>query len=315
MTNTVLAYLISVLLILSAPVVTHSKGASDVASSPSLHSTSYAETSTAATSALTFLAIDSDGSPVTDLKAEELRLRVNKRDRKILSLSSAREAPKTIGFFFDISGSRRADRQIGKEIQAAESFLQSTWHHGDEGFVSAFGDKLYFVARPTKDLNQMLASLQKISDATYYGPTALFDALCGVQIKKTGEEVHEISFVVLSDFGDNSSKQKEDAAVKFLIKEGVRVFPVFLGESFGSNESKMTRRRNMEAAHEMAEHTGGQVLTPESDRDLPGAFQQIANAFHATYSAQYELSQQSDSHTKIQLDTSRPHVKLLYAHE
>jgi VWFA-related protein len=305
----------SVPLILSAPAVTHSKGASDIASSPSLHSTSYAEPGSAATSALTFLAIDSDGSPVTDLKAEELRLRINKTDREILSLSSAREAPKTIGLFFDISGSRRADRQIGKEIQAAENFLQSTWHEGDEGFVSAFGDKLYFVARPTKDLKQLLASLQKISDATYYGPTALFDALCGVQIKKTGEEVYEIAFVVLSDFGDNSSKQKGDAAVRFLIKEGVRVFPVFLGESFGSNESKMARKRSMEAAREMAEHTGGQVLTPESEQDLPGTFQQIANAFRATYRAQYELPQQGDSRTKIQLDTSHPHVKLLYAHE
>jgi VWFA-related protein len=315
LTNTILAYLFSVLPILSAPIVTHSKWASDTGSPPSLHSTSYAGLSAVATSALTFLAIDSDGSPVTDLKAEELRLRVNKTDRKILSLSSAREAPKTIGLFFDISGSRRADRQIGKEIQAAENFLQSTWHQGDEGFVSAFGDKLYFVARPTKDLSQILASLGKISDATYYGPTALFDALCGVQIKKTGAEVYEIAFVVLSDFGDNSSKQKEDAAVKFLIKEGVRVFPVFLGESFGSNESKMTRKRSMDAAREMAEHTGGQVLTPESEPDLAGAFQQITNAFHATYSAQYESPQQGDSHKKIQLDTSRPHVKLLYARE
>ena len=315
MTNATLAYLFWVLLIFSAPVVTHSVRASNAPSRPSPHSSSSAERAAAATFALTFLAIESDGSPVTDLKAEELRLRVNRTDRKILSLSSAREAPKTIGLFFDISGSRRADRQIGKEIQAAENFLQSTWHQGDEGFVSAFGGKLYFVARPTKDLNQILASLQKISDATYYGPTALFDALCGVRIKKTGEEVHEILFVVLSDFGDNSSKQKEDAAVKVLIKEGVRVFPVFLGESFGSNESKMTRKRSMDAARGMAEHTGGQVLTPESERDLAGAFQQIANAFQATYSAQYESPQQGDSHTKIQLDTSRPHIKLLYAHE
>jgi VWFA-related protein len=306
-------YVLSVFLIFSAPLVTHSNGVSDIVSSP--RSTSYAETSAAATSALSFLAIDSEGSPVTNLKAEELRLRANKAERKILSLSFAREAPKTIGLFFDISGSRKADRQIGKEIQAAENFLQSTWHEGDEGFVSAFGDKLYFVARPTKDLNQLLASLGKISDATYYGPTALFDALCGVQIKKTGEEVHEIAFVVLSDFGDNSSKQKEDTAIKFLIKEGVRVFPVFLGESFGSNESKMTMKLSMDAAREMAEHTGGQVLTPESEQDLPGAFQQIANALHATYSARYEFPQQSDSHTKIQLDTSRTHVKLLYAHE
>jgi hypothetical protein len=110
------------------------------------------------------LALDNDGLPISDLKSIELRVRVNKEDRNILSLSAAPEGPRTIGLFFEISGSRRNDKHIEKEIEAAANFLQSTWRDGDEGFVLAFGDKLYFVARPTHNLHQILELLPRVAD-------------------------------------------------------------------------------------------------------------------------------------------------------
>ncbi len=68
---------------------------------------------------LDLIALDKDGRPVADLKPEELRLFENKGEVKIKSLSPAAREPLTIGLFFDVSGSRRADKYIEDETRLA----------------------------------------------------------------------------------------------------------------------------------------------------------------------------------------------------
>ena len=264
---------------------------------------------------LGLLAVDKDGLPISDLKSTELRVRINKEDRNILSLSAAPERPKTIGLFFDISGSRRNDKHIEQEIQAATSFLQSIWCEGDEGFVLAFGDKLYFVARPTHDLHQVLELLPRVADAVYYGSTALYDALCGVQFKKGEGVEREKLYVVLSDFEDNVSKHSKTDAIKCLTEEKVRLFSLLLGSNFGSYGTKITNKRAQEAAHEIAERSGGEVLAPVSDKDLVEGFGRIASDLRGAYRVEYESPVQATKQQKLHVETTRPHARLLYAHD
>jgi len=92
------------------------------------------------------IALDKDGQPVTDLKPEELHLFEDKIEQEIKSLSSLR-VPLTIGIFFDISGSRRADKYVGDETRLAGEFLHSIWHVGDTAFV------VELVIAPTRSPN------------------------------------------------------------------------------------------------------------------------------------------------------------------
>lgn len=279
------------------------------------HSASLTNPQTATSAALGLLALDKDGKPITDLKAEDLRVHIKKEDRKVLSLSAIPETPKTIGLFFDISGSRRSDSHINKEIQAAASFLQSVWREGDDAFVMAFGSKLFFVARPSKDLKQIVELLPRVADATYYGSTALYDALCGVQLKKEEGARREKLYVILSDFEDNTSKNSATDAIHYLIEEGVRLFPLLLGDDFGSSNGKRIGKRSREAALELAEHTGGEVLAPSSERDLNGAFVRIGSDLRGAYWMEYEPPPGGHTVKDLRVDTSRSHARLLYAHD
>jgi hypothetical protein len=83
------------------------------------------------------MARDKEGRPVTDLKSDELHLFVDKLEQEIHSLSPARNEPLTIGLFFDISGSRRADQHVGEEARLAGELVHSVWREGDTAFLVA----------------------------------------------------------------------------------------------------------------------------------------------------------------------------------
>jgi hypothetical protein len=111
----------------------------------------------------------------------------------------------------------------------------------------------------------------------------LYDALCGVQFKKGEGVEREKLYVVLSDFEDNASKHSKTDAIRCLTEEKVRLFPVLLGANFGSYGSRFTNKRTQEAAREIAEHSGGEILAPVSDQDLAEAFQRIASVLQGAY--------------------------------
>jgi hypothetical protein len=122
-------------------------------------------------------------------------------------------------------------------------------------------------------------------------------------------------YVVLSDFEDNVSKHSKTDAIRCLTEEKVRLFPVLLGPNFGSYGTKITNKRTQEAAREIAEHSGGEILAPVSDQDLAEAFQRIASVLQGAYWVEYEPLSEGEAQEKLRVETTRPHAKLFYAHD
>lgn len=261
-------------------------------------------------------AIDKDGGPITDLKEQELRIFEGKVERKIISVSSASDEQLTLGLFFDISGSRRADRSVREEVRAASEFLHSIWRDGDMGFVLAFNDKMRPAIQPTHKLEDVDEGLKKIPDATHWGATALYDALCIVRPEKLNSVPGRKIYIVLSDFEDNSSKNKLENVVELAHEARIAIFPVILDEGFGGGNSRKGAKRAKETAQKIAEGTGGEVLIPESPKQLPAIFTRLSNELHAAYRITYksELSPTSGK-KKLRIEITRPHAKLLFARD
>jgi hypothetical protein len=72
-------------------------------------------------------------------------------------------------------------------------------------------------------------------------------------------------------------------------------------------------KRTQEAAREIAEHSGGEILAPVSDQDLAEAFQWIASVLQGAYWVEYEPLSEGEAQKKLRVETTRPHAKLLYA--
>jgi VWFA-related protein len=265
---------------------------------------------------LDLIALDKGGRPVADLKPEELRLVENNVEQKIQSLSPAAREPLTIGLFFDISGSRRADMFVRDETRLASEFLHSIWHEGDTGFVLAFNDEMHALVPPTNKLEAIDIGLREVPGTRRWSSTALYDALCKITPKTLTAISGRKLYVVFSDFEDNSSRNNSERALDVTREGGVAIFPVILSEGFGGGHSKKQEKQSRERAHRFAEETGGEVLVPESQQQLALIFQRLTADLQSAYRISYlptsPSSQGTGKRGKRKLQTTRAGVTLLY---
>jgi VWFA-related protein len=110
------------------------------------------------------------------------------------------------------------------------------------------------------------------------GSTAMWDSLVAVCDRvfapaKGGRR----AVVLVTDGVDTSSSIKSDKAVERLLREGVAVYGVGLGDekSFDGVDKQTVRK--------VSERTGGRALFPKKNRDLPVAFERIRRELLSSY--------------------------------
>ena len=264
---------------------------------------------------LDLIALSADGRPVTDLKPEDLRLFEGKDERKIQALSAAIREPLTIGMFFDVSGSRRADLHFQEETRLASEFLRSVWHEGDMGFVVTFNDESDVLVRPTNKLEEIILGLRELRGVERRGSTALYDALCTLKPEKLAAIPSRKIYVAFSDFEDNASRNRFEHVSEVLREGRVTIFPMILPEQFVSSLKK-GEKVGRQLAKRIADETGGEVLILEAPEQLATIFRRLAADLQAHYRISYEpssdASQKKSKRGKIRIETTREHVTLLY---
>jgi VWFA-related protein len=264
---------------------------------------------------LNLIALGKDGQPVTDLKLEELRLFEDKVEQKIKALSPAAHEPLTIGLFFDVSRSRSADRYVSEETRVASEFVHSLWQTGDTAFLLAFNEKSFVLTQPTQKPEEIDEGLRQIPGRNS-GSTALYDALCLVKPEKLAAMPGRKVYVTFSDFEDNSSSNKAECVLEAAREAGITIFPLIPSEDFGSSTSKRLEKLGKQHAQKIADQTGGEVLLPESHKQLALIFQRLATNLRSAYRITYlpaSMSPQAGSKRgRIHLETTRDHVKLIY---
>jgi len=259
---------------------------------------------------------DDHDQPIADVKEQEFRLFEDKVERKIVSISPATNDPLTIGVFFDVSGSRRSDTHVVEETKLTSSFLHSIWRDGDSAFLVGFSRKPIIVVQPSQSLEQFDEGLEQIPGG-FWGPTALYDALCVATPEKLDAVSGRKVYVVLSDFQDNSSRNRIENVLAVARKNQVAIFPVILSVGFGGGDSPKDEKRARETAQEIARATGGEVLVPESPKQLSAIFTRIGNEIDTAYRITYAPSSfPGGSHKrKLRIETVRQHTKLLFARD
>jgi VWFA-related protein len=260
---------------------------------------------------LRFFAVGEGGRPVTDLKPEELRLRINKSERKILSLESVRREARTIGLFFDNSLSHGADKHKREEVEAVGRFLESIWRASDTAFALGFNDRPFVLVQPTNKLQEIRDALNAVISWNYHGSTALYDALCAPARKGNGMAKEDLIYIVLSDFEDNSSKQSKDKALQTLEQESARIFPILL--SFEPVPSQKNLHRARAVARQLADQTGGELLEVTSVNDIQAMFARLAVDIDSEYQLRYETATPLEIVKDLRVESARPRTRLLYA--
>jgi Ca-activated chloride channel homolog len=233
---------------------------------------------------VTFNAIDANGLPLHDLKAEEFRIRDNGfAPKRIVAFDELLNRPIRAGMLLDTSESMREALPGSREI--AEKFVNRVFREGsDRAFVARFGNGLTLLQSWTGDRGLILRGLRMATEQQANG-TALFNAvfqMCSSTFNKVDPTATGNFILLFSDGEDNAGLTSLDDAARACQRTNTEVF-AFIPASAQERASTGPK-----AIREFAEKTGGLVfLSDDSDvaigNDLSQIELQMRNQYRLVY--------------------------------
>lgn len=246
---------------------------------------------------VTLTAVDKEGRPFEGLRPEDLRVTADGVGQKILSLARRADEPLRAVVMLDASASQ--ERILPAARRGAADFLAALLRAGrDEAAVVSFTDGAHVVEGPTGDLGALRRAAESVrffpppgyvAGGVIVGPpprrpalpgsTALWDSLAAVCDKLfagapgAGRRV----IVLITDGVDTSSRAGDAKAVERLLRGGVAVYSVGIGdgERFDGVERGALRK--------LSERTGGRAVFPKNEGGLAEAFARVRGEALAPY--------------------------------
>jgi VWFA-related protein len=229
-------------------------------------------------------AIDNDGRPVPDLKANDFQVFDNKQPQKIdyfSDLSKGSEVPLTIALLIDTSGSVK-DKLEYEKTTAAEFFKDILRPKKDLALIIQFDSEVNLVQDFTQNYNDLLNGLESLRAGN---STSLYDAIYLAAEEKLKHETGRKVMVVITDGEDNSSKVRKEEAIESAQRSDVLIYGIGVQTEYSS----------FRVLKKFAEETGGAFFSPHAKQgEIRSAFRSIGEDIQGQYSLAYGLNAKKD---------------------
>jgi Ca-activated chloride channel homolog len=229
------------------------------------HVTAQTATAIAAEQKVTvaFFANDNHNEPLATLTPTDIAVLDDKKvPQVILGLKGRADLPLRLGIVIDTSNSERKSGLYQPAIQAAMGFLNKVLASPEDG---VFVERFDVLPKATEFMDRQQFPAIKL-DLAPAGPTALYDALrfaCEQRLKGGSSQDSFRVIVLLSDGGDNQSRNTLKDAIASAQRAGAVIFAVSTDESaYGGGETMK----------HLAEQTGGIAFLHLNKKDLPKVF-------------------------------------------
>ena len=253
------------------------------------------------------------GAPVTDLRKQDFQVFEDGVEQPISDFSRE-DAPLSVGFLFDISGSMRD--KIKKATEAADAFFKTS-NPQDEFFLIEFSDRPKLKVPFTSDPNDIY---DEISRARPFGRTALLDAIhLGMVTMKQARNSRK-ALVIVSDGGDNRSRHSEREIKNEVLESDLQVYAMGIFDLDGTSKLSSEERNGPKLLTDLADESGGREYPVASLNDLPAISARIGNQLRNQYLLGYSpLNGARDGKYRIiQVRVSRqadaPNLRVYYRH-
>jgi len=252
---------------------------------------------------------DPIGKPVTGLTADDFHVYEDRVEQKVATILTD-DAPVSIGFLFDASGSMKA--KMKKASEAAAAFFRTT-NAEDEFFLIQFNDKARLMEPFTSDSEQVY---QQIAHARPTGRTTLMDAIyMAVGQMKKARHMRK-ALVILSDGGDNWSRRSAREIRSALIESDVQVYAMGIFDSDLSTKHSDEEKYGPQLLDEITELTGGRHYPVPSIDQLPGISEKIGRELRSQYVlGYYPTNPERDAKYRqvvVKLDAPNARERLYY---
>ena len=205
---------------------------------------------------LSVTVVDRHGALVDGLRAEHFTVYDNGEPQTIQFFAST-DLPATLGLLVDSSGSKRGRSDL---LIAAANAFAALHHPLDEAFTLQFNERVW----------------PGLAVPAAQGMTALYDAIdVGLTRIEQGTRDRR-ALVLLSDGGDNASRQTLAAILTRARRTSAVIYSVTLVDPDN-------RDARPDVLKKLARETGGQSVTAKRAADMPHAFADIGRVIRSGY--------------------------------
>jgi Ca-activated chloride channel homolog len=241
------------------------------------------------------------GASITDLAKSNFHLYEDGVEQKITHFGSD-DAPLSVGFLFDASGSMR--NKLRKSSEAAAAFFK-TANAEDEFFLIEFNERPRLAIPFTQNAE---AIYHHIARTKAMGRTSLLDAIhMALNQMKNAKNLRK-AIVIVSDGGDNRSRYTE-SEIKNAMREGdVQVYAMGIFDPDDSPKRTPEERNGPKLLDELAEQTGGRHYPVKNLDELPAVCERIGNDLRNEYLIGYAPSNdaQDGTYRKVKVTVAAP---------
>ena len=245
---------------------------------------------------------DGKGRLVNGLQKEQFTLYEDKVQQPITQFASE-DAPVSIGFVIDTSGSMRPRLQKAREAVAA---LLDNANSRDDFFVVQFNDRAQLLFHPTTQTDEIRKHVAMMEAS---GGTALLDGVAvALHELKNAQHIRK-AIVLISDGEDNASHYFAREIKEAARQADVLIYAIGLGDSSVYSQNFPPRGPTGAALlNDIAKQTGGCLFEVGKIEQLPAVGAKISTWLRSQYVLAYTPSNADGraGYHNIQVKITRP---------
>lgn len=204
---------------------------------------------------------DKKGKVVRSLQPKDFAVAEDGKDRKIISIQSDVNAPASIAFLVDGSGSMALGGALQSSRHICDWVLATLNKQKDDAALLSFDTRLVTLREFTGSFEHVRTGLDEIGP---WGATSIYDAIAGASALVADRARNRRAVIVLTDGADNwSSYTPEEVAwISSTIDVPVYVFAV--GDGVNAEAAAANPKAMYSPLAELARSTGGDFFVATS---------------------------------------------------
>lgn len=275
--------------------------------------------------------LDSSGRPLTDVRAEDLRVFENGEPRPIINFVQD-QGPVYVALLIDSSGSLQ--EELGELKYSAHQFARH-FSEQDRICVAAFSSDVDLLQNWTNNKRKVRRSIDSVAEGFR---TALYDALYALAEEQLKSAQGKRAIILLTDGMDNDSRLGPEDARRCLLKDAIALYVVsktrileaevqksqrvqflqrVLKDLTGKSDDvvqKIVEKKERQMV-DLAETTGGRIFFPDQRSEYRNIYEEVARELKQQYLLTYPpLTQERNAKEfkKIEVDLPAKNATLIY---
>jgi Ca-activated chloride channel homolog len=249
---------------------------------------------------------DKKGKVVRSLQPRDFFVAEDGKDRKIISIQSDANAPASIAFLVDSSGSMALGtaRQSSKHI--CDWVLSTLDKQKDDAALLSFDTRLLTLREFTGSFEHVRTGLDEIGA---WGATSIYDAIAGTSAMVADRARNRRAVIVLTDGADNWSSYTPEEVAWIASTIDVPVYVFAVGDGVNADAAATNPKALYSPLAELARATGGDFFLANNPQLAVTGISRLVEELRHQYLIAFEPSS-AQGMRRIEIRTKKADLKV-----